>query len=167
MNTKLPRHIVVAIVTLSLASSSTSAGLIDHIAQGTGYTITVTIEGRSLRFTDNTNDHGNLRIYDNPGAGATAATQLGIVCNSKISSILSVPLSSDPLLPTTRLDSLFDGEGLDTSGNSLRELVIFNRNGAAFTLDLDQVETIGGTVPEPTSFALGLLMLPALLTRRP
>jgi hypothetical protein len=166
MITRTIRQVAAAMAILLLASLQVQAGLIEIIGAGTGGNVTLSIEGNALRLTDNTGGSGLLRVFDNPGSGVNPIAQLGFAGIWDTSTILSVPLQEDPLLPTTRLDSLFGGVGLDISGNALKELVIFDRTGSAHTIDLDPSEFIGGTVPEPTSVVLCALLAPALLARR-
>lgn len=149
-----------------LTTTSTQAGLIEIFSTHTRGNITLSIEGNALCLTDHTGGTDQLRVWDNFGTGVTPMAQLGFVGNWDTSTILSVPLQDDPLLPTTRLDSLFGGVGLGISGNTLREVVVIDRYGFAYVIDIDSAETIGGTVPEPATIVLCCLMTPSLLICR-
>lgn len=157
-----------AIIITAIASSPDTgyAGLIENIELYTGGEITLSIEGNAIRLTDNTSGSYPLRIRDTPGSGVTPMAQLGFVGSWETSSILSVPLQIAPLQATTRLDSLFDGVGLKTSGNILREITVFTHSGSAYAIDMDPAEVIGGTVPEPGTLLIIGLSIPAVLARR-
>jgi hypothetical protein len=163
MNTKIMRLVAPCLAILFIASSAVQAGLIELVATKTLGYVTLSIEGNALRLTDNTGGADPLRVFDLAGSGVTPIAQLGLVGEWNTSTILSVPLQQDPLLPSTRLDSLFGGAGLSTSGNALRELGIRDRTGVTHSIDLDLVETIGGVVPEPASIVLLGLCIPALV----
>jgi hypothetical protein len=132
----------------------------------TGGSVTLSIEGNRLRLTDHTNGPGLLLVSDVPGSGVNVVSQLGLAGNWDASTIVTIPLHEAPLLPTTRLDGLFGGAGLDTSGNVLRELRIVTHSRFAFDLDLDGVDVIGGTIPEPTSIVSTSGMSCLLISRR-
>lgn len=166
MYTAPHQQMLVILAAMFVPTASAGAGLIEYIDYRTNGALTLSIEDNALRLTDHTDGQELLRIYDIPGVSDTPATQLGIAGEWNTSNILTVPLASEHLLPSTRLDSLFDGRGLDTGGNILRELVIFDRSGRAYAFDLDEVETIGGNVPEPAIAMMAGMGAFGLLIRR-
>jgi hypothetical protein len=157
---------VACVLHLPSLISTAQAGLIEYFADKTSGSLTLSIEGNALRLTDHTSGPYAFRIIDTPGSGVMPAAQLGFASTWDTSSILSVPLQEYPLLPTTRLDGLFGGTGLGTSHNPLLEITIFTRSGVGITFDLDRVDVIGGTIPEPTSVVSAGMMGLLVLTRR-
>lgn len=151
MNNISCRLLVAACVFLSGYTDATRAGLIELIETDAAGQLILSIEGNALRLTDVAGGTEPLRVFSTPGSGASTAEDLGFAGEWFALTVLGQPLQSDPLLPTTRLDSLLDGAGLSSSGNPFNEITVIDSTGGAYTFDIDLVEVIGGVVPEPSA----------------
>jgi hypothetical protein len=142
------------------------AGLIELIETNSGGQLVLSIEGNALRLTDRAGGSGSLRVQSTPGSNATAADDLGFAGQWPALTVLGTPLQDNILLPTTRLDGLLDGTGISTSGNSLVEITVIDSSGFGHIFDIDLVEVIGGSVPEPSTIVFASSSGLFLLNRR-
>ncbi len=151
---------------INLLTETTLGEVIQTINTATGGAVVASIaaDGVSLTLTDTGSGGTNFRVVAN--GTNTAAADLGLSgddadgdkvingeriiagINSKLLSKLNGGQGLGGTTATVRqltigtpLADLFDGAGVTTAG--LKELVVFNRLGASFTLDLDPSNTAG------------------------
>lgn len=154
---------------INLLTETTLGEVIDTINTATGGAVVASIaaDGVSLTLTDTGSGGANFRVASN--GTNTAAADLGLSgddadgdkqingdriiagINSKLLSKLNGGQGLGGTTATVRqltigtpLADLFDGAGVTTAG--LKELVVFNRLGASFTIDLDPSNTAGDLI---------------------
>ena len=127
-------------------------------------------DGVSIKLTDNGGGGANFRVEaignrttaadlglldldDADGDGVIDGGRVVAGLNSKLLSKLNggqglgaTTSQARVLTVGTPLEDMFDGAGVTTSENGLREMVIFNRLGASFTIDLDPSNTAGDLI---------------------
>ncbi len=151
---------------INLLNETTLGEVVDTINAATGGVVVAAIaaDGVSLTLTDSSGGAGTLSVAAGSGS-STAASDLGLVgadddgdsvlggnrIVSNINSRLLTKLNGGDgignlrvLSTSTPLADLFDGAGVTTAG--LKELVIFDRNGSGYTIDLDPSTTAGDLI---------------------
>ena len=90
-------------------------GLIEMFDIYTSGRLVLSIEGNALRLTDTISGPGNLRVYSTPDREQPPLKLSAWRVSGPGLTVLGLPLQDEPLLPSTRLDSLLNGLGISSS----------------------------------------------------
>ncbi len=155
---------------VDLLNETTLGEVIDTInaastTAGAGVTASIAADGVSIELTDSNGGGVDFKITpngtfstaadlglsgaDDDGDGVINGSRMVANINSKLLSKLNGGQGIGEvrvLSSSTALTDLFDGAGVTTSGNGLRELVIFDRTGASYTINLDPSSTAGDLI---------------------
>lgn len=128
--------------TIDLRAARTIDDVLNAINTAQGIDVTASVDGDSIKLTDNTGDGGNLKVQEVSG-GRTAA-DLGL---AGINVTASSATGSDiyAIGSSTSLASLNDGNGVELNSSGT-DLHVTLADGSALDVDLGSSTTVGGAL---------------------
>jgi len=123
---------------VDLSGATTISDVLDAINTTTGIGVRASVSGDHIVITDTTGASASNLIVEE--AGATTAANLGILASSASGTIAGTDIVA--IGRNTSLDSLNDGRGV-RNVTGLADILITRRDGAAISVNLDNVTTVG------------------------